>query len=96
MGGMWERQIRYARTIPSFLIKTHSMSLDEESLSMLFTEVEDIVNSRPMRNNHFNSEVAISPSDILTVKSKVALPPPGVFGKSDLYCRRRQKDSAHQ
>ena len=39
--------------------------------------------------NDVNSEVAISPSHILTMKSKVVMPPPGVFGKPDLYCRRR-------
>ena len=82
MGGVWERQIRSARTILSSLIRTHSMSLDEESLSTLFAEVEAIVNSRPMvvqTINDVNSEVALSPSHILTMKSKVVMPPPGVW-----------------
>ena len=55
------------------------MSLDEESLSTLSTEVEAIVNSRPMvveTITDVNSEVAISPSHILTMKSKVVMPPP--------------------
>ena len=65
------------------------MSFDKESLSTLFTEVEAIVNSRPMvveTINNVKSEVVISPSHILTIKSKVVMPTPGVFGKPDLYC----------
>ena len=76
----------------SSLIRTHSMSLDEESLSSLFAEVEAIVNSRPMvveTINDINSEVALSPSHILIMNSKVVMPPPGVFGEPDLYCQRR-------
>ena len=74
------------------------MILDEESLSNLFAEVEAIVNSRPMvveTINDVNSEVALSPSHILTMKSKVVMPPPGVFGKPDLYCRRRWRRIQH-
>ena len=65
------------------------MSLDKESLSTLFTEVEAIFNSRPMvveKIDDVKSEVVISPSHILTMKSKVVMPTPGVFGKPDLYC----------
>ena len=79
MGGVWEKQIRSCRTVLSFLTRTHSMSLDEESLSTLSTEVEAIVNSRPTvveTITDVNSEVAISPSHILTMKSKVVMPPP--------------------
>ena len=65
------------------------MSLDEKLVSILFAEVEAIVNSRPMvveTINNVNSEVAMSPRHILTVKSKVVMPSPGVFVKPDLYC----------
>ena len=41
------------------------------------------------RINDINSEVPISPSHILTMKSKDVMPPCGVFGKPDLYCQRR-------
>ena len=74
------------------------MNLDEESLSILFAEVEAIVNLRPMvveTINDVNSEVALSPSHILTLKSKAVMPPPGVFGKLALYCRRRWKRIQH-
>ena len=33
----------------------------------------------------------ITPNQLLTMKSKVVLPPPGVFQKEDLYCRKRWK-----
>ena len=80
------------------LLRTHSSSLDEESLNTLFTEVEAIVNSRPLvveTINDVNSEVALSPSHLLAMKSKVVMPPPGAFGKPDLYCRRRWRRVQH-
>ena len=63
MGGIRERQIRYARSIVSSLLRTHSRSLDEESLNNLFTEVKTIINSRPLvveTISDANSEVALS------------------------------------
>ena len=74
MGGVWERQIQSVRNILSSLMKTHGVSLDEESLNTLFVEVEGIVNSRPLVAeiiNDANSQAALSPSHILTMKSKV-------------------------
>ena len=58
----------------------------------MFTEVEAIINSRPLVGetiNDANSEVTISPSHLLTMKSKVVMPPPGVFGTPDLYYKKR-------
>ena len=45
--------------------------------------------------NNVNSKVKISPSHILTMKYKVVMPPTGVFGKPDLYCRRRWRRIKH-
>ena len=84
MDGVWETQIRSARTILSCLIRTRGMSIDEESVSALFAKVEAIINSRSIlveTTNDVNSEVTISPSHILITKSMVLTPPPGVFGK---------------
>ena len=81
------RAIRSARNILASLLRTHSSSLDEESLNTLFTEIEAIVNSRSLvveTINDVNSEVALSPNILLTMKSKVVMPPPGAFGKPDL------------
>ena len=43
MGGVWERQIRSARTILTSLLKTHGTSLNDKSLRTLLIEVEVIV-----------------------------------------------------
>ena len=44
MGGIWERQIRSARTILEELFRTHSHSLNDESLRTLMTGIELIIN----------------------------------------------------
>ena len=41
------------------------------------------------------SEAAISPSNLLTMKSKVVMPPPGPFGTPDLYRRKRWRRIQH-
>ena len=89
MGGIWERQIRSAREILNSLLQTHGHSLNEESLQTLTTETEAIINSRPLTVETVNdgqSPMPISPNDILTMKTKMVMPPPGVFQKPDLYC----------
>ena len=78
MGGVWERQIRTARSILNALLKTHGRSLNDEALYTLLIEVESIVNSRPMTTETINGvqiHVPLSPSSLLTMKSKVAMPP---------------------
>ena len=98
MGGVWERQIRSARNILSSLMKTHGASLDEESLNTLFVEVKGIVNSRPLvveTINDVNSQAPLSPSHILNMKLKLVMPPAGMFGTPDLYCRKRWRRVQH-
>ena len=48
MGGVWERQIRTATNILEGLLRTHGVFLIDKSLRTLMTEVELIVNSRPL------------------------------------------------
>ena len=96
MGGAWERQIRSARTILEGLLKTHSHSLNDESLRTLMAEVELIINSRPLiveTISDSKSEIPLSPSNLLTMKTSVVMPPPGEFSKKEMatctaYCRR--------
>lgn len=45
MGGVSERQTQTARNISEGLLRTHSLSLDSESLRTVMTEVELTVNS---------------------------------------------------
>ena len=48
MGGVWEHQIKSACVILSALLKQHGTSLNNKSLIKVLTEVESIVNSRPL------------------------------------------------
>ena len=92
MGGVWERQIRSARAILLSLLKTHGKSCDEESLLTLLTEIEGRLNSRPLTTETISdrtSDIPLSPSNILAMKSKVVMPPPGNFSRPDLCCHKR-------
>ena len=91
MGGIWERQIRTVRKVLNQLSKEFGDQLDEESFRTLMTEVEAIVNSRPLTSVSTDpSDLnALTPSNILTMKSGVIFPPPGVFQCADIYLRKR-------
>ena len=92
MGGIWERIIRTVRSVLSGLLEDHAQQLDDESLRTLFTEAENIVNSRPLTIDNLSDPGApepITPNHLLTLKAKVVLPPPGNFSRPDLYSRRR-------
>ena len=97
MGGVWERQIRTVRSILASLLKSHDQVLNDESFNTLIKEVEGIINSRPLviENVSDPSSQVLSPSHLLTLKSKAVLPPPGVFQKNDIYCRRRWRVVQH-
>lgn len=89
MGGVWERQIRTVRNVLSSLLQDFGSQLDDEGL---FCEAMAIVNSRPLTISNLHDPFApepITPNHLLTMKSKVVLPPPGEFQTPDLYCRRR-------
>ena len=91
MGGVWERQIRSIRTILTALMKNHSSMLTDESLRTLMTEVEAIINSRPLTVDTLNdplSPIPLSPIQLLTFKSDVVFPPPGKFDRPDVYSRK--------
>ncbi|CAB4026326.1 Hypothetical predicted protein, partial [Paramuricea clavata] len=87
MGGVWERQIRTVRSVISALMTELGDQLDDETLRTLFTEAENIVNSRPLTADVSDpdSPEPITPMQLLTLKSKVVLPPPGQFSRPDVY-----------
>ena len=98
MGGVRERQIKSARNILSSLLKTDGTSLNVEALTTLMTEVEAVFNSPPLTTELLsdgNSLNPICPSNILTMKSKVVMPPPGEFGRADIYCRKQWRRVQH-
>ena len=98
MGGVWETQIRSAYAILASMLKTHGKSLDNEALLTLMTEVEGILNSRPLTMEMINEPSSfqpLAPANILTMKSEVVISPPGKFLRPDLYCRRRWRRVQH-
>ena len=90
MGGIWERQIRSVRKVMSGL-HACDVTLDDEAFHTLLCEIEYIINSSPLTtpSSDPNDLCALSPSNILTHKTSTFLPPPGVFQRHDVYCRKR-------
>ena len=91
MAGVWERQIRTVRSILSSLLLDHSAKLDDEVMCKLLCEAECVVNSRPLRVENLgdpHSEI-LTPNHLLTMKSKLVLPPTCWFRKEDVYCCKR-------
>ena len=91
MGGIWERQIRSIRTILTSLMKDHSSMLSDEALRTFMAETEAIINSRPLTVDSLSdpcSQIPLSPTQLLTFKSDVVFPPPGVFERADVYSRK--------
>ena len=97
-GGVWERQIRSIRNVMSGLIREHGNRLDEESLRTFLCEAESTINNRPLTVETLSdplSEPPLSPSMLLTGKTRLVLPPPGEFKREDLYCRRKWRRTQH-
>jgi len=97
-GGVWERQIRTARSILSSLLRTHGKSLNDENFRTLLVEVEGIINSRPLTTetlSDVDSQIPLAPVNLLTMKSNVFTSPPGTFDEADIYSRRRWRRIQH-
>ena len=91
MGGTWERQIRTVRSALEILLLNAGSQLDDEAFRTFMTEVECIVNSRPLTTNDLSDPDApepLTPNHLLTLKPKIVLPPPGEFQRADLYSRK--------
>lgn len=91
-GGVWERQIRTVRNVLRSTLSLSSGRLDDASLRTFFYEAMAIVNSRPLTVDNLtdpDSPEPLTPNHLLTMKSVVALPPPGSFIKEDMYARKR-------
>ena len=89
MEGLGERQNRSARSILAALLKQHGESLNDESLRTLLVDVEGINNSTPITCDiigDLNNIVPLNPMQLLSMKTKIVMPPPGIFQKEDIYC----------
>ena len=92
MGGVWERLIRTVRSVLSILLQEQGSQLDNEALRTLMTEVENVINSRPLTVENLSEPgfpEPITPNHLLTSKTEIVLPPPGSFERVDLYSRKR-------
>ena len=61
-------------------------------------EVESIINSRLLTVetlSDMNSQIPLSPSNLLTMKANIVMPPPGIFMKPSLYSKRRWRHVQH-
>ena len=55
------------------------------------SEVEAILNCQPLTIELLSDDISanpISPSNLLSMKSKVIMPPPDEFSRPDIYCRK--------
>jgi hypothetical protein len=72
-------------------MREHGKMLDDESLRTLLVEVQCIINSRPLTfpSSDPNDLNPLTPSNILAMKAKVVMLPPGCFQRADMYLRKR-------
>ena len=91
MGGIWKLQIRTVRSVLSALLERNGQQIDVEALRTFMCEAEAVVNSGPLTSESITppgSAEALTPNHFLTLKTKVVLPPPGVFKSADFYSRK--------
>ena len=89
MGGMWERMIHSVCRILN--ASTQMQTLTEEGIVTLMTEVEGILNSRPLvpLMLHDSKEEPLTPNHLLLLRGSPNLLP-GMFDTNSCYtCRRR-------
>ena len=85
MGGVWEWQIRTVRNVLNAIL--HKMC-----------EAESIVYRRPLTVDNLNSPDCpepLTPNHLLPMKSKIVLPPSGVFQTADMYFCKHWKRVQH-
>ena len=80
MGGIWERQTRTTRKVLTVLLHEHGSHLDDGAFRTLLCEVQAIINSQPLMFALSDPDDLdpLSPSNLLTMKTSVVLPPAGV------------------
>ena len=90
--GAWERQIGTIRRVLDVMFaELASAELTHELLVTLMAEVTAIVNARPIAlvPTDVDEPQPLSPSMLLTMKTRPAGTSPGVFVPTDLYAHRR-------
>ena len=80
------------------MLRNHGESLNDEFLHTLLVEVQGIINSQPITCESIgdvNSIIPLSPVQLLGSKTRVVMPPPGIFQKEDMYCRKQWRRVQH-
>lgn len=97
-GGVWERQIRTVRSVLEATLRMYPGRLDDSCLRTYLYEAMSIVNGRPLSVSQLGDPLSpepLTPNHLVQMKSEVALPPPGVFVKEDIYLRKRWRRVQH-
>lgn len=97
-GGVWERMIKSVRNLLNSILLKHPGQLTPRSLDTFLIEIEGILNSRPLTADFSDPEapIPLSPMTLLTQKTKILMPPPGIFDdRADLYSRRQWRRVQH-
>ena len=80
------------------LLKILGKSLNEESFRTFLAEVKAIFNKRPITSkssSYVHIPVPLCPTQLLAMKSRVVMPPPGKLQKEDIYCRKQWERVQH-
>lgn len=95
-GGFWERLIRSVRRVMYSLLKEQVGKLDDEALSTVLCEVEQILNNRPLTalSDDPKDLEALTPNHLLIATKNRGLPP-GEFTSDDNYVKRKWRQVQH-
>ncbi|KAJ8034139.1 hypothetical protein HOLleu_20858 [Holothuria leucospilota] len=87
MGDTWERMVRSVKRVLYSLLKEQSVC--DETLLTVMSEVEAILNSRPITTVTMDSsDEPLSPNHLLLLRPNDNLPP-GIFVKEDGFGKRQ-------
>jgi len=92
LGGSWERMVRSVKT--SLRAVLNEKAPKEDDLATLFTEAENLVNSRPLTrvSDDPDDDECLTPNHFL-IGSSGSSQPPGTFNDRDLSIKARWKYS---
>ena len=92
MGGVWERLVRSVKTALRAILSERVV--EDYTLYTLLTEVESIINSRPLTpySDDVNDLECLTPNHFLLGRRSPNLPP-GVFYDQDMCLRKRWKQA---
>lgn len=82
MGGIWDHQICSVHCVMSGILDKIGVQLDDESFRTFLCACKAMVNSSPLTSDFLSHPERTDPltvDHLLTMKSKIVLPPPGML-----------------